>query len=545
MGRGSCYFRAMSSRLLAPASLVACLCAAAPAAAKLKPITGKLSKPGYTVIALGYDGSAVSSAKRSFRIVPPASKVTLQLRDARGHYAGPVVVGGKGSTVVVGVRAGARLGTIRVLNGYATARVKKQAIDRKRVAQARKGVPIGNGRDFGLVRSAKHGATGAGGDSDLDGVPDALDIDANGNLILNNVDKSTKRRAHIAQAPPGPGGPPKQPSFQVFSQIGAPIDISLNANATGISDAQIDALVQGGTAPPYQPLGTFLVFGGLPTSGDVQLDCGGLTYCSTGGTGLVRAPGGPPDPARAFPSCCDPDGNGWGSMEGQQGPGGLEMDLYPKALSSQIKTGDTMIEHMSDGTELPGTLNFVFNTTPALVSWTSTGGDAAQVTYPVKAGSPQAPGDPGTRDNPFLVKAGSDGNVQVTMTFWRPQRRAIAGAGEGDGFIDIGHLDWQSRLVGNGPNSVVDCQTGLLTTDPNLTPTNDPNLAGFVDGASDAAANPASTLTYTLNFNACLNGTNNTGHVTFASGDTIQLEIVARSPIGGDNAAQQVYFKRQ
>jgi hypothetical protein len=518
----------MTSRAAPLIVAVACLCAAAPAPARQKPITGKVSKKGYTVIAIGSNGSAASSAKRSFRIVPKSSKVTLQLRDAAGRYAGPVVVGGSKSKVVVGVRAGAKLGTIRVHSGYATAHVAKRYLLRAWAAQARKGVPLGNGKNFGLVRSKKHGPAG---DQDMDGVPDVLDIDANGNLILNNTDRSSHRRAHVAQDQPAPG--PAQ--FSVFSQIGAPIDISLNANATGVSDAQIDALVQGGTTPPYQPLGTFLVFTGLP-SGDVQLDCGGLSYCSPGGTGLTRAPGGPPDPSQAFPSCCDADNNGWGTMVGNPGPGGQEFDLYPKATSSQIKTGDTMIEHMSDGSELPGALNFVFNTTPALVSWTDTAGEAGKVTYPVAAGGP------GTRQNPIAVSAGKDGLVQLTMTFWRPQRRAIAGAGEGDGFIDIGHLSWEARLVGNGPNSVVDCQNGLSTTDPNLTPTGDTNLASLTDGANDAPADPKNTLTYTLNFNACLDGTNNKGGLTFARGDTIQLEIVARSPVGGDNSAQQVYF---
>jgi len=526
----------MSTRVAPLVAAAACLCLAAPAAAKQKPITGKVSRSGYTVIAVGSDGSAVSSAKRSFRIVPRASKVTLQLRDAKGHYAGPVVVGGSGSKVIVGVRAGAKVGTIKVRSGYATAHVAKRYLDRSRVAQARKGVPLGNGKNFGLVRSKKHGPAG---DQDLDGVPDVLDIDANGNLVLNNTDRSQHGRAHIAQDQPAPG--PAQ--FQVASQIGAPIDISLNANATGVSDAAIDALVQGGTTPPYQPLGTFIGFNGLPAE-EVQLDCGGLTYCTTGGTGLISTPGSNrPDPAEPFPSCCDPDGNGWGTMSGQAGPNSPEFDIYPKATSEQIKTGDTMIEHFPDGTELPGTLNFVFNTTPALVSWTSTGGDAAQVTYPVKSGNPQSPGDPGTRDNPFAVHAGKDGLVQVTMTYWRPQRRAIPGAGEPDGFMDIGHLSWEARLVGNGTNSVVDCQEGLSTTDPNLTP--NPNggpLASLIDGANDAPADPKNTLSYTLNFNACLDGTNNKG-VTFASGDEIQLEIVARSPVAGDNSAQQVYFK--
>ena len=530
----------MTSRVIASITAAACLLtAAAPATARQKPISGKLTKAGYTVIALGYGGSAVSTTKRAFSITPRSAKVTLQLRDPNGRYAGPVVVGGTKTKVVVGVRAGARLGTIRVLAGYAKAHLAKRFSDPGRTAQARNGVPLGNGKNLGLVRSKKRGATAGGGDRDLDGVPNALDVDVNGNRILNNTDTTGSSRAHAAQDQPGGG----QQSFSVFSQIGAPIDISLNANATGVTDEQIDALVQGGTTAPYQPLGTFLVFTNLPQA-DVELDCGGLTYCLAGGTGLIATPGSNrPDPAEPFPSCCDDDADGWGLMSGRAGPQTPEFDLYPKATSAQIKTGDTMIEHIGD-TELPGTLNFVFNTTPALVSWTSTGNDAAQVTYPVRGGTPQAPGDAGTRENPFVVHGGPDGRVAVTVTVWRPQRRAIEGAGEAPGFVDIGHLDWEARLVGNGPDSVVDCQAGVSTTDPSFTQSNNPNLAGLVDSADDAPADAAHTLSYTIDFDACLAGTNNRGGVTFKTGDELQLELVARSPVAGDNSAQQVYFKR-
>src|SRR5690242_4536305 len=207
-------------------ALVACLCMPAAASAKQKPITGKLSRAGYTVIALGASGKAVTSKARAFKIVPRDSRVTLQLRDAKGRYAGPVVVGGKASKVVVGVRAGAKLGTVRVLAGYGnTAKplAKKWAVVAPTV-QAKKGVPIGNGRNFGLVRSVKRGFAG---DQDADGVPDALDIDLNGNLVLNNEERGVRARA--AQNPPPPAA--GDDGFSVFSQLGVSIDRSVNANA--------------------------------------------------------------------------------------------------------------------------------------------------------------------------------------------------------------------------------------------------------------------------------------------------------------------------
>jgi hypothetical protein len=487
------------------------LCAPAPAAASFHAITGKLSKRGYTVIAVAYGGKTSSTHARSFRLKPRASRVTLQLRDPKGRYAGPVVVGGTRKKVVLGVRAGARLGTIKVLRGYArAAHARKSAIDRKRTATAKRFVPLGNGRNFGLVRSRAHGPSG---DGDGDGVPDALDVDANGDRILDNEQGGGRPRAAAAQAQPVP--------FSVFSQLGEPLERSVNADAAGVTDADIDKVMQGETtAPPYQPIGTFLLFQFPPVAG-ATLDCGGLSYCSPGGTGRVRPPGGR-DPGPSFTGDLTPDSTPSPS-------GAPQMTLYPMTTSGQMSSGDVIIERTPTG-DTPTTLNFVFNTTPALTAWSSSGGQSGSITYPVAAGGPGAPGAPGTQDNPFVVSPGPDGAVTLNLTVFRPQRRAITGAGEAAGYMDIGKLKWQARLV--TPSQVIDCRTGYSTTDPQLTPVED----GLQDTTADAPANPANTLSYSLNATACL------GAVAWTSGQTMQLEIVARAT-AGDNSAQQVYFR--
>src|SRR5258707_6942833 len=121
-------------------------------------ITGTLSKSGYTVIVLGYNGKAATSKSRSFKLKAPDAKVTLQLRDSHGKYAGPVIIGGGGSKGIVGLKPGAKLGKVIVLSGYASTAKPLPAsyLDRGRCAQARKGAPIGNRRNFGLARSKPH-----------------------------------------------------------------------------------------------------------------------------------------------------------------------------------------------------------------------------------------------------------------------------------------------------------------------------------------------------------------------------------------------------
>src|SRR6185369_9490177 len=173
--------------------------------------------------------------------------------------------------------------------------------------------------------------------------------------VLNNAE-ARAGRATAAQAQ-NPG------AFHVFSQLGVKLERSLNANAAQVTDAQIDGLVQGTTtAPPFQPIGMFLVFT-LPAN-DLELDCGGLSYCTSGGSGRIRPPGGF-DPGPSFPSCCDSDGDGSGTMTASQnGPGGPEWQLYPLATASQIRSGDVFVTSRGE----TAALNFVFNTTPALVS---------------------------------------------------------------------------------------------------------------------------------------------------------------------------------
>lgn len=198
------------------ASLLALLATAGPAVAKPKPITGKLSKPGYEVIALATSGEATSVRARAngFRLRPSAKRVSLHLRAADGTYAGPVVIGKerKGKWAIVGVRAGAKLGMVEVkaTRGYAKLRKRlpEKSLDTEQRARATKGVPIGAGA-FGLVRS-KLRARVVPGDPDLDGVPNPLDVDDDGDLVLDNLDLPTAEggaRASATEGGCGPGGP--------------------------------------------------------------------------------------------------------------------------------------------------------------------------------------------------------------------------------------------------------------------------------------------------------------------------------------------------
>ncbi len=291
-------------RRLALVALLLLLAASAPAdAARQKPIKGTLTARGYTLVAVSTSGKVTTKRVKSgrFSLRPPARVVTLHLRGRGGRYAGPVVVGTRkgGRRAVVGVRAGARLGRINVLpdDGIANAANKppRRATDQRRIARAKKGVPIG-AAVFGWVRSKPPGRPPKG-DQDFDGIPDRLDIDDDGDRVLDKVDRS-----RLAQ---GEERPPSRPRIHsgLRRDWGYRSDATPNVH-TGMSDAEIDQA--------SRDLGYIIMDIPFGVSA-VELDCGppvpaGLSYCAMGGTAVHEN-------GKAFPECCDDDGDGFGTVD--------------------------------------------------------------------------------------------------------------------------------------------------------------------------------------------------------------------------------------
>jgi hypothetical protein len=503
-------------RLLRSAIQISTILAAlalAGAAQAARPVTAKVSKRGYTLVALAPTGKATSArARGKVRLAAPSATFTLHLVGPTGTYAGPVVVGKRGQQVVLGVRAGAALGTIVVRDGYATlARpLKKSKLDGSRRASARQGIPVG-ARVYGRVLSPAKGPAGAGLDQDRDGIPGTFDVDDDGDLVLDNFERQAPPQRFSALAAllgPGPGEP--NGGF-LFSNFKLNLPESLNANAGGVTAEQVSQRVAQSATLAIA----------VPPGDSVELDCGGLSYCSKGGTGHVL--GGP-----AFPAEFDTDGDGFGTLT--KGPTN-DFQLFPGAPADKIGSGDTFIYRITTGgveTQKPMSLNYVFSTTPALNEW-STAAGSGTVSYPA------GPMTSGGSANPIAV--GSDG--RVTMTFWRPQRAAIDGSGEGDGWVDIGRLRYTAD-VPNGPGGPSpgpgNCRpSAYSTTDPNLSLQGD----ALVDSTLDRAANPSNTLTFTVDLNDCLAKNN----IAWSSGQSLKVDIQARSEYG-DNAAQGIFFVR-
>jgi hypothetical protein len=564
-----------------------------------KPISGKLSKPGYTVIALAANGKATSVRARRgrFRLRPPAKRVTLHLRAADGTYAGPVVIGRRknGKRTIVGVRAGATLGVVRVRRGYAkvSRTLRKKWIDSRRTARSKRGIPIG-ALVFGRVRSNPPRAS-IPGDLDADGIPQPLDIDDDGDLVLDNLDSSPAGRgARTAQTVGcGPGNIYCQ---DVSSGLRQFLEDTANANAGSTVDQIDEALrARGGLL--------FTVRGGGP----VELDCAGdplaspprlgLSYCSTPGTGTAAVGGGaagppfpgPPGPLGMFDRDADgfgvldpalePNACGGGCPNGfflAHGAGTAKFDSNGNRVPGGIGSGDQFLEHVAtdgDSSRCPPppavtndacvtsttTLGYVFATVPALVRYSDTAGHSATVSYPVTGATPGcpppacSPGEPGTPGNAFLAAAGLDGNIWLRLTFWRPQRTAIPRSDPPTAtWMDVGHLSYgvgahgpasfcrQSAFSEDDPNTPL-----VVEDDPNLTPAT-PHLflqggGGFDDGKDDAESSPGNTtpgrtFSYTLNLSRCLTD------LGIAFPDELWLEFIG-APGAPNSASQIVAFR--
>jgi hypothetical protein len=209
---------------------------------------------------------------------------------------------------------------------------------------------------------------------------------------------------------------------QWMSSLGGIMGETVNADVYGVTGAEIDAEMQ-------QDLFISTVVNENLNASLVELDCNGLSYCSRNGTGeawLNALSGAQPNQDSAFPAVSLDPTTGFGELVGPAVPddgmlsplpgGGTALFLSPRATSTQIGSGDVITTDTTVGgvtTETPQALGFVFETTPAITSYSDTAGDIGSVTYPDTTGL-GSPDDPG---NALKVAAGPNGDVVVTLTF--------------------------------------------------------------------------------------------------------------------------------
>ncbi|MHB8491714.1 MAG: hypothetical protein ACYDA6_05810 [Solirubrobacteraceae bacterium] len=590
-------------------------------------VSGQLDLAHYTVLVVGYNGRIASSRARHFRIPAPDARVTVQLVNASGHYAGPVILGSSGTRVITGVKAPVNLGMIDVVasQGYAhlARKLARRHLDRARWAYAKHGVPVGNGRNLGLVSSGgRGGGAGAGQDEAHVGIPNELDVALPGTHVLRALAPAAKaKRARASAAsrqalsaavapseggeahpgepcppgsppeackPPPPGGsaPPGSPSggpqpsaiSPWMSQLFLSMNETINIDAAGATVSEIDSTLKA-------RLNLKLL--GVPSAaGLLELNCNGLSFCAQGGTGQAvleglpqnepngSKPAGVPADATAptaggagwtvpFPAGSLDSSNGFGEVVGPAAPstllgtgagGGHEFSLNPNATSSQIGSGDVVTlvaSHEAATSQIPTTIDFVFNTVPAIASYSDTAGDSASVSYPDTSNL-------GTMSNPLKVAAGPNGDVVMTFTLYRPQRQGVAGAGE-PAFMDIGNLGYELDYVPSAPapgSTTIGSATSPQcpsSSYSNLSPTltlGTGTAGGFgppagegwlVDSAADHPAKAAETISFAVDLTQCMAAK---GTTSFAIGHPVQFDVSANSQSSSDHANQTFVVER-
>jgi len=305
--------------------------------------------------------------------VKAGGDVTLQLLRPNNTFFGPIVVAhaaGRAYEALAGHNLA--LGLIRLRAGYAapSKQLSTKVVDRSVWARAdRVGKPVGAG-NLGLLarkHSARammaelsHSGSGSGplppgGDPTHVGIVTAFNADVTGAGVPNN------ENAASAQAS-GSG---------LFTEIYQPLEMSVNADAIGVTPAQISDIVKQDLRLDFY-LNSRAAMGA--TVSGVTVDCGALVYCASGtGTATVTMSG----------NTTGPTGGRWdGTVPANSGsPGVFSTQIAPNVGTAQINPGDVFLVHYqtpSGDVIQPTTLTTYFLTVPALASY-----DVGWITSPL------------------------------------------------------------------------------------------------------------------------------------------------------------------
>jgi hypothetical protein len=471
-----------------------------PAVARAATVSGTIAGgQGYTVLALAAAGqSAAAKIKGSgaFSLKVPGSRATLQLIRPNGAYFGPVVLRMAGRKALLGLSSrGGRLGKIRLKSGYAAAKAPRKAVSPNgAIRTTRSGAPLGasnlgfvqmNRKGKARIAAAGSGASDPGGDPDGDGIPSAFDADDNGNKTLDGVDPATARTSTAG----------------LFSDVQVMMSRSVNANAGGISTAQVDAFVKNNTSLNFY-LDSHYARGAAISSADV--DCGTLAYCRPGDGYATIGDGGNSPTGVQDQKWITLDTNHDGFPDvpvnsgGDQSHGAVHsIEIKPNATTADLHAGDLyQIRFTTPGgvIAVPTALSLYFVSSPALESYNG-GAGTATIRYPANDSTA------GSDQNPLMMSGD-----KITLTFWRPQR---AGLGSEPQFVDMGHLRYgipvsvDNRELGCGASRY----TGLsptLSPAPGASADIYNQLFPLQDSADDAAPNAANTLKVTFDIGGCL-----------------------------------------
>lgn len=518
------------------------------AAASKYTLSGKVSgATGYRILLVQKNGTTkettlTRSGAFSFKKLTSGQLkgATLQLVDADGRYAGPVVLGRKGSKVSITFSGKAdsttdySLGQLVLKSGYAT--LKKAPIAKiyeKAKVFAVGGKPVGAG-EMGLAETIttsalriRAGEQNAGGDSDLDGIPNSFDADDDGDLILDASDPDSEGL-----------DVPYTALFFDFRR-------TLNSHVRdGLTEERVNGVVGGENT--FSLTFFFSLPSDSPIDGGYVVCDDALSYCRKD-TPLAFY-GGVTESTSEFrnhPWSELLTSAGYPRMERISLSGGsnaIVASIQPRVDASAFRAGDVYRVALTQGsTEVSSkslALTPYFVSVPALKEYNA-GNGTVSVDY--SSVTPESGSIPGVSPGSPIVLS-SEGNL--TFTFWRPQRAAIRS--DESGYYDWGNLHY-GVIAGDIQATCAGFYTGVssdLTVDSTPLGNGDSplanqgaNLAPYTDTVGDRAASSENTLTFTVNLKDCLaraGGSPGTHLVT--------LSARGEDLTGGSNAAAQIMY---
>ena len=475
------------------AAMCGALVVAMPAQAKtLKAITARVPA-AYRLVAMSKTGELTvgTVTKGVTTVVPSSSTVTLHLVSRNGAYAGPIVVGtkkvGKQTRAILGVKAGASLGRVTYRRaGYGIAKVSASSIVPKTFANASAaGAPYGAG-SLGFISTVakKTVATFAvravavddglvGSDPDKDGIPNAVDVDDNGDGSLDVVDEKTMA------ANAGKSGPRPYIFSDFFVDLVDIIRVSDAATASATKEIVKQKLK--------------FVFGSSKENGAIQnvrIDCLGIAWCSS--ATVFAAPGAP----TVNWSAVDKDGDGRFFDLDTRVVGmntNFDSSIKPNVYPVEVQPGQMFNFELkyAAGKQviIPSALTTFFVTAPAPSRI-----GATTITYPVPAGT-------GTFTNPIATGSGTNLRIETS----RPMRPVMPSESEAAGMKEMGNLKYWITLSPTGasmpPTSCAADSYSSMSSNLTLIP-NGPQPM-MKDTSADSSPSQPSMVAFSVDLAKC------------------------------------------
>jgi hypothetical protein len=376
-------------------------------------------------------------------------------------------------------------------------------------------------------RGQSEPGSAAGQGLDCSGVPNALNLDVNGNGTLNTVDPSAASSAAT--------------SITTWAQLQSPANAAISWHANNsLTTSDIDTWLE---ALPTESLGVTAVvpqsslFPSDPSGTDVTatVDCGTLVWCSGAQVGWAGTDGGlwststPPYLLKPYPSGCpvSVSGPSCGATLGAGISPVSGTDIIGSVTPGQILTVHaTQTSGPSASTELQVAPYFV--TTPYV----------ANATYELPTGSVT----PVMTADSSGANPGSTGTLNLSL--YRPERLALPSETSSTGIMDQTGLHYSVKISqaieGNSPGgSSGICPSSSLSNVTSGTATSSP-LGGEVTDSAASDFDPAGSANtapvgFSVDLDACTAALGS-GY-SFSSGNTYYVSVIANGEASSTGGA--------